>query len=448
MPKGKLTTEARLRQQLTRLKNLVKKYKLKIIELQSRVKTQSQEIKTLKEKLVDKETQRKELAGYLYKENRQAKDTKKLGKKSGSKGYQRPKPKPEDITQKETHTLTECPMCSSKVGKAVDTVIKYEEDIEIRPRKIVKEYTITRHWCGKCETFVKSNCAPHPSKIGPNVLGYILYTRYRLRLPFNKIKEGLADLHDFKISEGEISNKLTEAKELFGKEYEKIKEHIKNAKVVYADETGWRMDGQNWWLWVFVDDQGDTQYLIEPSRGYGIPEETLGDKQNRVIVSDGYAVYNKLPGDKQQCWVHLLRVSKVCPGLYQDLAELYETLGRELTKPLGKRDYAWFQKQLQTIQTTNYKDPPAQKVQNRIKRHQDQLLTCLKYNYVLPENNTAERAIRPQVVMRKIFGGNRSANGVSSHEVNSSVIATLLKQNPDKSFFEVVAPLLSPRGGE
>ena len=113
----------------------------------------------------------------------------------------------------------------------------------MRPRKTVKAYTITRHWCPKCEIFVKSQQAPDIQRIGFNVLGYILYARYRLRLPLNKIQESLRDLFDFRISEGEISEKLQTARTLFGKDYDAICELIRTARVVYADETGWRMDG-------------------------------------------------------------------------------------------------------------------------------------------------------------------------------------------------------------
>ncbi|MDP3769738.1 MAG: transposase, partial [Candidatus Sungbacteria bacterium] len=63
-------------------------------------------------------------------------------------------------------------------------------------------------------------------------------------------------------------------------------------------------------------------------------------------------------------------------------------------------------------------------------------------------NNTAERAIRPQVVMRKIFGGTRSLAGTTTHQVNSSVIETMRKQNSDANFFDVMLPLLEKRRSE
>ena len=82
-----------------------------------------------------------------------------------------------------------------------------------------------------------------------------------------------------------------------------------------------------------------------------------------------------------------------------------------------------------------------------MKHHASVLFTCLEYEGILPENNTAERAIRPQVVMRKIFGGSRSLKGAQAHAVNTSVLETMKKQNPHAGFFEIMLPLLKERIG-
>ena len=443
--RGHLSKEIRLQISVTRLKHNVERYRLKIEEQAVLLKEKDRKIRELEEKLVDKEAQRKELLTYLYKPKRKQGKRLPLGKKLGAPAHHRPIPKESEVTERCIYTLQRCPMCDNEVGEAVDTVVKYEEDIDLKPRLIIKQHTISRHWCSHCETYVKSKNIPATSRIGVKTLGYILYARYRLRLPLGKIRESLNDLYNFKISEGEIVEKLKESKELFGKDYEAIRVLIQEAKAVYADETGWRMDGQNWFLWVFVTERG-IRYIIEDTRGGGIPEKALGEKEDRVIISDGYAAYQNLPGDKQQCWVHLLRKAKLCsPFLYEDLTLLYKKLLLELEKPLAHRDKEKLQKRFSVLITKSYQEPMAKKAQERMKRHEKVLFTCLKYDNILPENNTAERAIRPQVVMRKIFGGSRSLAGVKAHEVNSSVLETMRKQNPDANFFDVILPLLEKR---
>ena len=443
--RGQLSKEDRLQISVTRLKNNTLRFRSTIKNLREIIKQKDKKISELEAKLVDKEAQRKELLSYLYKPGK--KDGKSLprGKKPGSQAFHRPIPKEEDVTWRCGYTLNKCPMCFNRVGDAVDTVIKYEEDIDLKPRPIVKKHTITRHWCSHCETYVKSKQIPETSRIGINVTGYILYARYRLRLPIEKIRESLRDLYNFKISEGEIVQKLKETQAMFGKDYDAIVLLIQEAERVYADETGWKMDGKNWWLWVFVTDRG-VQYVIEDTRGKGVPERILGNKEDRVIISDGYTAYKNLPGDKQQCWVHLLRKAKMhSTMLYEDLVILYKKLLIELEKPILKRDRGKLEQSFDLLSMKEYKDPEVHLVKNRMQRHKPFLFTCLDHDGVLPENNTAERAIRLQVVMRKIFGGTRSLAGTKAHEVNSSVIETLRRQNPDASFFELILPLLEKR---
>lgn len=443
--RGYLSREIRLQISVTRLKKGNDKLRSKVKELTIILKEKDQKITELEEKLTNKESQRKELLSYLYKPNKRNKEKLPLGKKPGSLAYHRAIPQEEEVTERCEYILHKCPICHNDVGGIVDTVVKYEEDIDLKPRPIIKKHTITRHWCKHCETYVKSKNIPDTSRIGINVMGYILYSRYRLRLPIEKIQESLKDLYNFKISEGEIVEKLREVKELFGKDYESITVMIQEATKVYADETGWRMDGKNWWLWVFVVEKG-LRYVIEDTRGKGVAENVLGKKKDRVIISDGYAAYKNLPGDKQQCWVHLLRAAKLhSPIMYEDLVILYKKLLLELEKPIKERDLEAFEKETCEIIKKEYREPETLKVKKRIGRDIKSLFTCFLYEGVLPENNTAERAIRPQVVMRKIFGGSRSLDGAKAHEVNTSVIETMRKQNPNQSFFDTILPLLENR---
>lgn len=451
--RGVLTREKRLETIITRLKigNLQLREKLKALTL--RLQEKDNTIKALRLKLEDKELQRKNLLSKLYKSNKEDGENKPLGKKPGARGYQRPKPKDEDITEDVKFIPNKCPFCHSRdLLPAQQEMVKYQEDIVIIPEKIVKKYTIAKHWCPHCKTYVRSNNIPpeieHLERIGPNVMAYILYARYRLRLPFQKIQQSLSDLHHFHLSEGEIANQLEKAKETFRGDYEAIIELIKISDKVYCDETGWRVRGKNFWIWVFVTDQG-VRYVIEDTRGKGVAQNALGDNENRVLISDFYAAYKNLPGQHQFCWVHLLRDSKATESMFhEDLKKIYASLKEELKKELPTRDGERLDGLLEQIRDKNYTDNnilAVQKLQARIRKTKDQLLTCLKYPDVLPENNTAERALRNSVVMRKIFGCSRSVETAKIMEVNTSVIDTLLKQNPNKRFFEVILPKLKDK---
>lgn len=128
-----------------------------------------------------------------------------------------------------------------------------------------------------------------------------------------------------------------------------------------------------------------------------------------------------------------------------DLLILYKKLLLEREKPFAQRDRKKFEDEFDLFLKREYPEHGAERIKKRMQKHKPFLFTCLDYEDVLPENNTAERAIRPQVIMRKIFGGSRSIDGATAHAVNSSVIETMRKQNPDVSFFDFMLPLLEKR---
>jgi transposase len=456
MPKGLLTTEQRLTQNVSRLKTVNAKLRVSVVDLTTRLDAALAENEQLKLQLEEKELQRKVLSEKLFKPKAEHKDPRQFGKKPGELGHTRPLPPDDVVTQTLTFTPDVCPHCHRKdgLGPAQSTVVKYQEDIDLRPLKLVTKYVITKHWCSHCQDYIRSDkIRPeyfNLERLGPNVMAYVLYARYRLRLPYNKIQASLQDLHDFTISEGEIAAQLDRAKELFGTDFDAICELVKLAGQVHCDETGWRIGGQHFWIWVFVTPQG-LLYKIEDNRSREVPRQVLGDNPDRVLISDFYAAYFKIPGENQFCWVHLLRDSDRVGGqFHEDTKAAFAALKEELAKEVPKRDYDRLDRLLEAMIHTTYTGkylPRVKTLQDRIRKTKAQLLTCLKYPDILPENNTAERALRNNVVMRKIFGGSRSLKGAKAMEVNTSVIDTLLKQNPNQGFFEVILPRLKELRG-
>lgn len=76
--------------------------------------------------------------------------------------------------------------------------------------------------------------------------------------------------------------------------------------MVYVDETGARVDGRRYWIWVFTT-LTDTLIVIRRSRGKRVLEEVLGKDFKGVIVCDGWRSYPAFTGHIQRDWAHLLR---------------------------------------------------------------------------------------------------------------------------------------------
>ena len=84
-----------------------------------------------------------------------------------------------------------------------------------------------------------------------------------------------------------------------------ILDRIRASPVVHADETGWREDGANGYVWTFSTPT--ERYFLRRGRGKAVVDEALGESFSGVLVSDCYAAYHHYDGPKQRCWAHLLR---------------------------------------------------------------------------------------------------------------------------------------------
>jgi transposase len=284
----------------------------------------------------------------------------------------------------------------------------------------------------------------------------ILFSKYKLRMPINKIQESLKEQYGLEISEGGIQNILHNLKNKFKKKYNQILKEIQNNRVKYGDETGWRINGQNVWCWLFATSKS-VLYTIEETRGKGVPKEILkNSNHDSVLVRDDYPGYEKLPLKHQSCWAHLLRnsheisnfsnVSSEAKELHSELKKMFVSLKGIIEKSFDikerEKQYLIYLKRIQKIQKRNYVNTDVKKIQTRIINQGVNLITALRYEDVPLTNNYAERLIRSMVVTRKISGGSRSDAGAATHAVNMSIVQTLALKG--RSFFDEIKKLLIP----
>ena len=83
---------------------------------------------------------------------------------------------------------------------------------------------------------------------------------------------------------------------------------------------------------------------------------------------------------------------------------------------------------LQALIDTDWQDANAKRLVKRLRRHQDDLFTFLDQQGVPFDNNTAEREIRPAVIVRKNSYGNRSDQGADTQAILMSIFRTLRKR--------------------
>jgi hypothetical protein len=88
---------------------------------------------------------------------------------------------------------------------------------------------------------------------------------------------------------------------------EEILKRIKQSIWAQSDETGIRVDGENWQLWTWCN-QYFSMYVADKSRGYDVIKENFGEDYQGILIHDCYAAQNKTPAKAHQhCLAHYLR---------------------------------------------------------------------------------------------------------------------------------------------
>ncbi len=193
-------------------------------------------------------------------------------------------------------------------------------DLPQVPVQVTEHVYITRT-CPRCQrgctpTAQLEGAALGQQRLGVNVVSLIAALREEARLPCRTIQWYLDTVHGLHLSLGAIVDATRKVAGQAQRELAGILERIRGSPVVHADETGWREDGHNGYVWTFSTP--DLRYFLRRNRGKAVVDEVLGDEFAGVLVSDFYAAYHHYDGPKQRCWAHLLRDIHDLRVLYPD----------------------------------------------------------------------------------------------------------------------------------
>ena len=166
-------------------------------------------------------------------------------------------------------------------------------------------------------------------------------------------------------------------------------------------------------IWTFTT-PFETFYVIRKSRGMKVLTEVLTRKFKGIIVCDGWKSYMKFTKRLQRCWAHLLRETK-------DLAEnVLEAVPLHVRRKLWNMGRATLWRWI----TGEYVNEKLRKLIGKISNGFEFWFTFVIHPGVEPTNNRAERALREQVVLRKILGTLRNDKGTSIHECITTMLVT------------------------
>ena len=347
---------------------------------------------------------------------------KRPGARIGHKGYHRPVP--DHVDEDRNVTITQCPYCWSSLSESATTRTRTIEDIpEIRPT--VTRYTIERRYCSKCRKIVEPvirEALPN-APISLRTMLINAYLKTVERIPAQRVSEIMADLFGLRVSKGEIMNIIRLLSRHLGPKYRNLVRRIRRAKARYIDETPWRIDGKNRYMWAFIT-EAESLY-VTGSRSHEVPMTVLG-KHEGTDMHDDFSAYTTLAKKSKNpqgwCWAHIL-------GNAEDLIEYNESEGNYIhgiLESVFERGKKLLEKPPEEISEEILKslyeeflqiDVPYESkkcsgfVRNLLRKKRDDLFRFVMDRSVDSTNNRAERAIRPIVTYRKVSGGSRSERG-------------------------------------
>jgi transposase len=328
-------------------------------------------------------------------------------------------------------------------------------DVPPPPPIEITHHRIYKGWCAQCQRWHEApveltDQVLGQGRIGVRLASLIAYLRTVMRLPIRSLQDVLRQVYALEVSSGEIVELLHRIRAHAQSTLDALKQEIRGSPAIQADETGWREDGLNGYIWSVSTPQV-RYYEYHHSRAGEVVKQLIGEEFAGVLGSDFYGGYNIHQGLHQRCWVHYLRkIHELKEDFPQDEALLDWA---QQVKALYDEAVAWaqqgpdprlcpreqqqarvaaqraFEERLWLLcQPYIRTEAPQHTLCERAERFLPELFVFVAISGVPAHNNLAERSVRPLVIARKISGGTRSPKGSQTRMGLASLFGTWMAQ--------------------
>jgi transposase len=376
------------------------------------------------------------------------------GRRAGARyGHHGTRPIPQRIDETHDAALPDvCPGCGGQVH-GTHVVSQYQEDLPaVRP--VIREFRVHVGACTTCGRRVQGR---HPLQtsdalgaaavqIGPEAAALVVVLHKGFGLALAHVATLLRDRFGIRVTRGALVHVCARTAARATATYDALCAQVRGSPVVSPDETGWKVAGTLHWLWAFAT-VDTTVYAIRPGRGFADAATILGEDFAGVLARDGWAPYRRfVQADHQSCLAHLLRRCRLLQ-LDHPRSPFAARVQQRLQQALALRDrYAagdvsahglavargrLLEQMLDLLTTTRTTIPAVQRFVAHLTVEAAALFTFLGDSAIDATNWRAEHAIRPAVVMRKVCGGNRSADGAQTQQILASVLRTTHQRGLD-----------------
>lgn len=340
-----------------------------------------------------------------------------------------------------------CTKCGADLRERTHKFIKSRQEIVLPP--IVPQVIEYQQFgclclCGHHQKTDFPEGINAPIQFGSDIVALVAYFNVYQYVPFQRLRSLFGDIFNLSISEGSIDNLLKKGARKSQVFYDAIAANIKNAQYVGSDETGAKVNGNKFWIWVWQNIK-NTFLKISKSRGYDTVAAAFPEGlPHAVIGSDRWAAQLKIKSKaKQLCIAHLMRDLNYLQDLeknewvrkFKDL--LKSALALKQASLTDNKAYKRGQSEAQLIEDelnellafpiVKEQNELTAKFQKQMLKNRNHLLTFLYHLYVPPDNNASERAVRNVKVKQKISGQFKS--GQDAFCILRSLIYTFRKRN-------------------
>jgi transposase len=373
-------------------------------------------------------------------------DPKRPGRKPGPDyGTQAFRHVPPHIDETHEAPLPEkCPRCG---GTLVQTHVAQQYQVEIPRRPIYRQFHVAVGRCTCCGRRVQGR---HPlqtsnalgccqSQVGSEAQAAVVLLNKELGLSQGKVSRFFHLFFDIPLTRGGSCQIMLRAAARCRETSQALVRRVQQSPWIVPDETGWRVGGRLAWLHVAVGIEA-VAYVVG-GRGLDTSLRLIGKDYAGKLIHDGWSTYDQLDQARHQtCLGHLLRrchemlltatrgavhfPRRVQALLQESLATRDAREAGAITPAAAAQQASGLQIRMNHLLRFIRHNPINERLAKHLARHSGQLFTFLRHPGIDATNYRAEQALRPAVVNRKVWGGNRTAAGAAAQAILMTVLFT------------------------
>src|SRR5918997_438651 len=336
-----------------------------------------------------------------------------------------------------------CAHCQAALDEADQTLAGRFDKVDLPT--VAPVVTRVERYAGHCGCCGGTTLAPVPEGLEPgtpfsrDIVALAMYLRFVHHVSYRRLSRLLLELFGLAISEGALDAAFRRGKPRFDAETAAILARLRRARIVCSDETGVRIDGHNYWNWVFQNDEV-VIHVVRRSRGAAVVREVLDGHRPTIWVSDLYSAQQGHATEWQICLAHQLRDCRYAieagdtifaPRMKALLlrAVVLARRHRHLAETTRREYRRRLEHALDAVMALAPTNQHGQRLRKRYGKLREHLFTFLDHPEVTADNNGSERELRPTATYRKVTGGFRSDWGANLYAAVRSVIGTAARRD-------------------